>query len=94
MRPSPWRSGEGRTDRQESAKAPVCPPGVAGTARCEGWTLNTGDLVRIGWQPKPRHKAQAKADGPGEKSDGSVVPVTAVKAARGKGPYSTMRPLR
>jgi hypothetical protein len=39
-------------------------------------------------------RPRAEAVRPGEESDGSIVPMNAVKAAGGKGPDSTMRPLQ
>ena len=41
-----------------------------------------------------RARLQTKTSGPGEKSDESVVPVKAVKAAGGKGLCSMTRPLQ
>ena len=40
---------------RRSTGAPARTPGVAGTARQEGKTLNVGDLARSGW-PEPVNK--------------------------------------
>ena len=54
-----------------STGAPARTPGVAGTARREGKTLNVGDLDRSGWRPQP--EAQGRKPRPwGRRGVGGV----------------------
>ena len=65
VRPSLWRGGEGNTGWEESVQAPVCSPGVIGTARREGKALNTGDLDRRGLQPRTVAQGVSRGQGAG-----------------------------
>ena len=70
-----------------AGKAAQDSTGVRRAARSEGLVRNRRDPTRPPTSGKdPGYKPSAKCQGAGRESEGLVVPVKAVKAARGKGP--------
>src|SRR2546423_837351 len=91
-RSSPFVDGEDSTHRALLEKAGALSRGIRdGTSRQERVERGRPRLARIA-TATGGSRPQAETAGPDEESDGSVVPVKAVKAAGGKGPCSKTRP--